>query len=173
MEPWYTRISRVVLVRLAIAGVIGIFGYLKVSDSKVDEATRDTSGEVTESGDVGIYVLQIGDCFLYPTSDFSSTAGIIPDQLKVIPCTELHDAEVGGNHTLPDGPFPGVSKFAELEQSLCRDDYNAYTKTNLESPPHGGQSFYPTEESWANGDRLFTCTFSFISGEKLGASIRG
>ena len=176
MEPWYTKIargiSRVVLIRIIILGAVAIFGYFQVADSEKDESTRDASGEVVESGDVGVYVLQIGDCLLYPSS-VDISGGELPDQLKAVPCTELHNLEVISSHTLADGPYPSDAKLLELEQTFCWDDYDSYTKTKLASPPHLVQLIYPVETSWANGDREITCTFGMPNNEKLGASIRG
>lgn len=167
-------IMRSILFRIAIFAILGLFGYSRVSDSKVDETTRDSAGEVTQAGVVGSLVLQFRDCLVFPNDSFKTEAYSEFSQLKVVPCTELHDGQIGGVHVLPDGSYPGANYFSdEYFRKTCSDDYDAFTKTYLDDPPHLFIPFYPTENSWLEGDREVQCVFTMADGGKLGASIEG
>jgi hypothetical protein len=175
MEPWYTKVGRIilrsVLFRIAIFAVLGLFGYSQVSETEVDKTTRDSNGEVIESGAVGAQVLQFGDCLLFPDGGI---LGAVFTKLESVPCTDLHDGQIGGIHVLADGPYPGEDYFEnEFGQKACWDDYDAFTGTQLEEPPHMVVPLFPTEEGWTEGDRDVHCLFVMADEGKLGASIQG
>jgi len=131
--------------------------------SSKDETTRDSSGEVVEGGDVGVFALKVGDCvdastFLDAVADGNPTE---VEQFAALPCTDAHTGEV----VLVDDQF-----FADLDEFPTEDDlYDSaapacigalddYTGTSYESSPYDFASLIPTSESWeAIDDRGLIC----------------
>jgi hypothetical protein len=178
MEPWYTKIAGLI-PRKFVNGVVIVVVLLVIwnfneSDSSVDETVRDTTGEVVEAGTVGALAFQLGDCLVFPSS-YSVNEESSITKLEVVPCTELHDAQIVGEYLMNDGDFPGDAFITEYEKAnnICWDKYDAYTKTSLDAPPHSYNLLHPSEESWLQGDRELQCLFSRNDGGKLGASLEG
>ena len=131
--------------------------------SSQDESTRDSSGEVVEGGDVGVFALKVGDCvdassFLDAVAEGDPTE---VEQFAALPCSDPHTGEV----ILVDDQF-----FADLDDFPTEDDlYDSaapaciaalddYTGTTYESSPYDFASLIPTSESWeAIDDRGLIC----------------
>jgi len=120
------------------------------------------------SGDVNS--LQIGDCINEPTA--TSTVTDVQHQ----PCNELHDGEVfllvqdpaGGGAT-----YPGADYFRAAARQSCLPAADAYIGTSLDASPYSVSFFYPTSDSWGNGDRILTCYLSRDDGTQITGSIKG
>jgi hypothetical protein len=181
MEPWYTKIasviSRVVLIRIIILGAVTIFGYFQVADSEKDESVRDESGEVVEAGDVGVFVLKVGDCLQLPSelkSQLLGDTGEISNyaSFSAVPCTELHDAELYSIKTTNKNEFPGEEALFDEFTASCIDELPTYSGIELELSPYAVFPMVPTGDSWLQGDREIQCFAILANGEQLGASIR-
>ena len=182
MEPWYTKIasviSRVVLFRIIILGAVTIFGYFQVADSEKDESVRDESGEVVEAGDVGVFVLKVGDCLQLPSEFKSQLLGDTGEisnyaSFSAVPCTELHDAELYSIKTTNKNEFPGEEALFDEFSGSCVDEYFTYSGIEFDSSPHDVFPMVPTADSWLQGDREIQCFAFLVNGEQLGASIKG
>lgn len=180
MEPWYTKVGRIilrsVLFRIAIFAVLGLFGYSQVSESGKDDSTRNENGEVIESGAVGVEVLKIGDCVQLPPE---LKDGLAPTEttslasMVAVPCTELHDAELYSMKTLNLSQYPGEDALYGELSDFCVDDYVAYTGAEYDtSSPHEISPIIPLEEGWTDGDRVIQCLAVMKNGEQLGATIK-
>jgi hypothetical protein len=172
MRAW----SKNIPIGLMIGIGILIYGYLQVPDSKKDSTTRSEDGEVIESGEVGVEILKIGDCVEIPSDvkigDSSKTYGI--SSFEVTPCTELHDAEIFSSKILAFTPYPGEDALYGDLSDFCVDDFMSYTGLQYDSSTlYKIFPMIPLEEGWTKGVRRLDCLASLISGEKLGASIRG
>jgi hypothetical protein len=178
MEPWYTKIAGLIPRKFVngavIVAVLLVIWYFGESDSSVDETVRDTTGEVVEAGTVGALILQLGDCLNFP-GEFSEENVFRFSETKVVPCTELHDAQIVGEYLIDDGDYPGNDFFTNYDETnnICWDKYDAFTDTSLNEPPHEYHLLYPSEDSWLQGDRNLQCMFYMSDGGKLGASLEG
>ena len=181
MEPWYTKIargiSRVVLIRIIILGAVAIFGYFQVADSEKDESIRDVSGEVVEAGEVGVFVLKVGDCVQLPSEFKSQLLGNTGETSNItsfsaVPCTELHDAELYSIKTTNKNEFPGAEALFDEFSDSCIDEYLTYSGIEYDLSPHSAFPVVPTAESWEQGDRVIQCFAILANGEQLGASIK-
>ena len=128
MEPWYTKVGRIilrsVLFRLAIFAVLGLFGYSQVSESGKDDSTRNENGEVIESGAVGVEVLKIGDCVQLPPEyeELAPTETTSIASMVAVPCTELHDAELYSMKTLNYPIRRGLDRWRQSYPMPCRHE---------------------------------------------------
>ena len=179
-QAWYSNVGgflmRSILFRVIVVGVLGVAGYSQVSESSKDDSTRNETGEVIESGVVGIQVLKIGDCVQLPPelkdglalTDTTSLASMV-----AVPCTELHDAELYSMKTLNLSQYPGEDALYGELSDFCVDDYVAYTGAEYDtSSPHGINPIIPLEEGWTDGDRVIQCLAVMKNGEQLGATIK-
>jgi hypothetical protein len=165
-----------VVIRVIVFAAFAIYGYFTLSDSERDETVRDKSGEVIEGGDVGALVLQIGDCFQFPKGfiELEEDESQTYEKLSVVPCTDLHDAEIISSRTLFRTDYPGEDAFGGELSDFCVDDYRSYTGFELYTDgPHLIIPLYPTQEGWDQGDKEILCAVRMENGEKLGASVRG
>ena len=165
-----------VVFRVIVFAAFAIYGYFTLSDSESDDTVRDASGEVIEGGQVGFSVLHIGDCLQFPTGVKEleeGDEGIEFEQLSVVPCTVLHDAEIFSSRVLSGTYFPGDDMFGGELSEFCADDYQTYTGVEYLDSPHLIYPLYPTQESWDQGEKEITCAVGMENGEKLGASVRG
>lgn len=107
-------------VLLAVGSLWSLYDGYK---SENDETTRDESGEVIKSGEVGIFALKVGDCFQFTSDDFGSKEINLPLSLPVVPCTDLHDGEVISVFDLPYGSYPTNYEFEKIQDEKCSDEY--------------------------------------------------
>ncbi len=94
--------------------------------------------------------VKVGDC-LADIPDGSRVSFI-----HVVPCEDPHKGEVFTVLTMPDGDFPGQPEIEEY-QGRCEPELAAYSSAAATDPAVGLFVLYPTEESWADGDRTVTC----------------
>ncbi len=131
------------------------------------DATRDeTTGEIVENEDVGVFRLQEGDCLVMPS------AGIVGEEvetMEAIPCAEPHDGEVlalvevaGGD----DAPFPGQSALSDEAQTRCLEEFQTATGRDFLTDPDWHMTFLsPTADSWSIGnDREIVCIVTPLDG---------
>ena len=74
----------------------------------------------------------------------------------VVPCEQPHNGEVFTVLTMSDGDFPGQAAIEEY-QGRCEPELAVYSPAAAVDPAVGLFVLYPTEESWADGDRAVTC----------------
>jgi hypothetical protein len=133
------------------------------SSSTADESTRNSDGEVIDSGDVGVFALQVGDCidasaFLDTVSDGDETE---VDAFAALPCTEPHTGEVVyvDDQFFADlDEFPTSDELYEQGTTACTEALDEYTGTVYESSSFDFAPLIPTEESWDKiDDRGLVC----------------
>jgi uncharacterized protein DUF4190/putative regulator of septum formation len=136
---------------LVLSGVwvllIAVFVVVGVST----DAERDPSGRVQEGGSESVFDLRVGDC----ANDVEEVEEEV--SVDVTPCREPHDAEVISSFDFPEGDYPGEARVFREADRRCADELNALGAGG------GAQGFYyyPTEVSWAGGDREVTCIAIF------------
>lgn len=141
--------------KIAAAATAGTVAWAGIS--AVDNTTRDESGTIIASGDLGAFVTKVGDCLNgLPSDDRGSV-----DVLDGVPCTEAHHWQVIHKENLNLPEFDEISvdqgaericeiALTELANSLSEAKYNEYRNAS-------SNSLQPTSESWANEDRVVDC----------------
>jgi Septum formation len=138
------------VILVVIVAVIGV-GFFVFRDQ--------LSGNVND--------LKVGDCIDEPV--ITTSVSDVQHQ----PCNQPHDAEVFTVVTdTTSGDYPGDSHFSDLANSQCTDAASSYLGTDFNSRDDiGGGFFYPSTDSWANGDRTITCYLDRTDGQQLTASL--
>jgi hypothetical protein len=126
---WRRWIVTIVNVLLVLIG-IGIGHWATVQDYS---SVRD---------------LAVGECF-----DYRNTEG----EVLRHSCTVLHDGEIIGDVTLPEGPYPGDDGIDEAADRACTLDFTNYVGKSPDDSELYLYYWTPTESLWNDGDRLVVC----------------
>ena len=99
-----------------------------------------------------IFSLVIGDC------EVGNQDGGEVSSTKTVDCAEPHDAEVYAASYLAEGDFPGDAVIQEQATNDCYAEYSTFMGVEYDDSVYDFSWYYPTEGSWAEGDRevLFT-----------------
>jgi hypothetical protein len=141
---------------LAIAGLVlsGLWTLLiavVVIVALATDAERDPSGRVREAGTESVFDLRVGDCI----NDLEEATMEV--SVEVLPCSQPHDAEVISSFELPRGDYPGEDSIFRVADRRCSRELDAVAGAQGGEPFY----FYPTEQSWGNGDRQVNCVALF------------
>jgi hypothetical protein len=148
-----TTIGAAGVVLLLLAGCAGLGGGSR--------ASRQTDGgEIVASGDVGAFELQTGDCII----SGQIAADEVFSDVKAVPCTEAHDSQVVGTYNVIGDDLDEDAIYAEAE-TRCSQIMESYVGPGWWDEENLTFSFfYPTTESWADGDREVACLAETIDG---------
>ena len=156
---------------VVIAGVLavgGIGAYEKWGKGGEDNTVRDQSGEIVEQGELGVFVLSVGDCFIAGVGELASTTGV--------PCSSSHNNELAGEFTLIADVFPGENSIDSQAETNCPPLISSYVgdidKVLLKYPNFSWKPIEPSVESFAAGDRTVYCALGLVGEESLSESLR-
>ncbi|MFE5340986.1 DUF4190 domain-containing protein [Isoptericola sp. NPDC056578] len=162
---------------MAIAGVVlgalGILGWLVVVGLLALLATNEEVQEGFSQGFEESYAdrtganLDLGDCFELP-DDATDLTGIVATD-----CASAHGAEMVGVDELTDAEYPGESSVVATTEDFCFEEFAAYVGTDYDASSLDMMYLYPTQASWAFGDRRLMCWAQNPDGSPLEASVQG
>lgn len=139
------------LGRLGILVVIGLgvwgFNYFH-------SVHRGANGQITQSGQLDVTQLKVGDCFNVPSgNDAVST-------VQAIPCTQAHDAQVYAAPAISESTYPSSATLQAEGKTACgTDSAIASLKAASSSLPSDVSSeiFYPEQSTFDDGTKNFSC----------------
>lgn len=127
------------------------------------DAERDESGTIVDVGAIDAFSFQVGDCLMNiettteSQEDFDSGGEYQVTQGVGVPCSSTHIYEV--YHVEPNG----IQSAFELNQAgliaeeICYDNFESFAAISFESTSLSFTSLFPSDESFAAGDREITC----------------
>ena len=156
-------------LRIAIAGAL-LLASCGGGAATSDDSARDDSGDIVEGGDVGVFVVQEGDCISWPTNGdpISSFDGSS--------CDDPHDGEI---YSLFDvtgfDDFPGGEIIAEQANQGCLAAFEPYVGIAYQQSEFFFTFLGPSEETWdLVDDREVICIATPAEGEpQLTMSLEG
>ncbi|WP_344271810.1 DUF4190 domain-containing protein [Actinomadura napierensis] len=172
---------------LAVAGIVlsalwivgPVIGYLMISGSDSSSSASGPDGtpkpKTTRPQKIDAYKMKVGDCINDPVSSGGPSAPPVEvDSVKKVPCTGPHDGEVLAVFNLTQTVMPDDQRMSDLASAGCK----LRIQRRLDRDPaaaHLARSFYyPTADSWRDGDRAVTCLgVNAAEGKKLTRRIRG
>ena len=107
--------------------------------------------------------LAVGECF-----DDGNAEG----EVFRMPCTVVHDGEIIGDVTLPEGPYPGDYGVDEAADRACSHDFTNYVGKSTDESELNLDYWTPTESLWNDGDRLVVCEAYGFAGFQLTGTIK-
>lgn len=127
-------------------------------------ATRDDSGEVVEGNDsTDVFTLQVGDCLN------DATAAETVETIPTVPCSEPHDSEIFASFLIDGDAFPGTDVVIEQADAGCLEAFPGFVGIEYADSIYYYSYYFPTEGSWANGDREVLCTIYDEAGPVTGS----
>ena len=127
-------------------------------------ATRDDSGEVVEGNDsTDVFTLQVGDCLN------DSTAAETVETIPTVPCDEAHDSEIYASIIMDGDTFPGAEAVIAEADQACLDAFEGFVGIAYADSLYYYSYYFPTEGSWAGGDREILCTIYDEAGQVTGS----
>lgn len=138
----------------ALGAALLVLTLTSACSSSSDSTSRDDEGNLTESGDVNVFDLEVGDCFNQPPDGtITEVAGV--------PCEQAHDNEVYATFDIEggsDAPFPGDAAIQTESEKCSADLFTEYVGTPFDDSRFTATSFNPTQDGWEqSGDREVIC----------------
>ena len=166
--PFWDRYGLVVSAVL-IAGLL----YVLVPTS----VERDQAGNIIGGGEIGVFQIQLGDCFNDDVA-LAARPGQISETeitgIEGVPCTAPHSNEVYAMFDLDLSSFPGQEQIAALAQDACLERFAAFVGREYEASVLDVFSIFPTSESFARrNDREVICSVYHMDGHTLNGSMSG
>jgi hypothetical protein len=150
----------------AIAASVALSGCSAINSilggGPADADRDEETGQVTESANIDVFSLKVGDCKM------SSASGLI-EAVDVIPCTEPHDEEVYYEFAMEDGEFSDADVDAATEQCVG-DAFTSFVGVAWDSSTLEVYPITPTQETWDQlNDRIIQCVISDPAGPTTGS----
>lgn len=130
-----------------------------------DETTRDENGNVVEGGEIGVFSLNVGDCFSdLPVGEVSSVSGV--------PCAEDHTYEI---YHLFDVDLPDFDSAAIQTATAdgCLEAFESYMGVPFATSYYTYDGLQPSAGSWEQGDREVVCLATPTGGGVTAGTARG
>ena len=127
---------------------------------------RDASGTPTAANsNAGVFSIKVGDCLNDATATGTVTTA------PVVPCTEPHDSEAYKSVEMSGSAFPGADAVTSQANEACAAAFPDFIGTPYDNSNLSISYYFPTKESWANGDRQILCT-AFDDGVKTTGTLK-
>lgn len=123
-------------------------------------------GGPTNPGDgetVDVFTLKVGDCL-----NDGGVEGEVSETLKVA-CTEPHDSEAYASIIVGDGDYPGEDAILAQAEDDCTAEFDSFVGLAYEESTLSFSYYFPTEASWAGGDREILCLLVDPAGKVTGS----
>ena len=127
--------------------------------------TTDT-GDSTTGTDVDVFTIAVGDCLNDGGVDGEVTT------VETIDCAQPHDSEAYASILMDDGEFPGDEAVDTFAIEQCDAAFAEFVGLSYAESTLSYSYYYPTEESWASGDREILCLLVDPAG-KVEGSLQG
>lgn len=121
---------------------------------------QETSGA---GEDQDVFSIKVGDCL----NDGGATGEV--STVPTIACSEPHDSEAFASILMDDGDFPGDQAVQDEAVAECTIEFETFVGVDYDSSELDFAYYFPTEESWANGDREILCLIVDPDGQSTGS----
>lgn len=115
--------------------------------------------------------LNVGDCF----QDWEGATQTATQQVKgveTVDCDVPHDNEVYALVEMTDDSFPGDRGVETQAYESCLEPFDSFVGTPYADSRLDFGALFPTEASWAEGDRTITCFLYDVEFLRLTSSMK-
>ncbi|WP_102159761.1 septum formation family protein [Zhihengliuella halotolerans] len=158
----------------SITPAVLLTALLTTSGCGLWDIERGEDGQVLKETPADVFDLREGDCL--NDSQVVDASELQLTDITLVPCSEAHIAEVYVDVQIDgDGP-PDDARLTELFEEHCVDSFVDYVGGDFRQASAANlsvTSFFPTEESWTRGDRLYQCLLVGTDGFPLVGSAKG
>jgi len=165
------RLRTAVTVGTILAATVLLSGCSALDSIIASDPERDPeTQEVSEAGTADVFSLRVGDCY---NDEGSSDEEI--SSVPAVPCSEPHDNEAYFSFDIADGDFPGDDSILASADEGCLTAFEPFVGFGYAESVLDFGYIFPTEASWADGDREILCTIyaadlSQVTGTLAGAA---
>lgn len=153
---------------LATVGVVVILAATLTACSWVSGLFGDDDG--VKSEDVGVFDIQVGDCFLAPPE-----VNIELADLNRVDCADPHHQEMYAVVTYDNAPaeYPGNAELDRFANGACAEQFGVYVGIAYPDSSLWMTYLLPSPRSWQQAkDRSVLC-FVTTTGSELTSSVKG
>ncbi|HEY4152047.1 MAG TPA: septum formation family protein [Pseudolysinimonas sp.] len=148
-SPRWTRV--IAVTTIAAAGLL--LSGCSLLNQITNTTQRDASGTPTaENDNADVFSIKVGDCL----NDATATGEVTT--APIVPCSKPHDSEAFKSIIMDDGDFPGDDAVTSQADEGCADAFPGFIGIAYDDSHLNISYYYPTSDSWANGDREIMCT---------------
>ena len=147
------------LVTTTLAGCTTISTLYKAYGPKQTDAPAATSS----AAPTGLIELKVGDCL-----DKTALEDNDRETDPFVKCTQKHDLEVYTQVTLKGKTYPSVEEIANIASTECATAFTKFVGVDFGISSLDFVYYYPTESSWAAGDRGVDCVIFDPDGRHAG-----
>ncbi|MDP9027100.1 MAG: septum formation family protein [Actinomycetota bacterium] len=149
IAPARTRVLALLAIAAAAMTLTGCGLIAQLNNT----TPRDASGTPTaENTNAGVFTIKVGDCL----NDASSTGTVTT--APIVPCKEPHDSEAYKSVQMSGGAFPGPDAVTSQANEACAKAFPTFIGVAYDDSNLSISYYFPTKDSWANGDREILCT---------------
>ncbi len=163
------KLAHVGLVLALILSACGA-GGVEASDFS---GTRDDEGNIVEASQLAVSLVRVGDCFDGDADNRTTEQAPEVSLLQAVPCAQPHDNEVYHVADLTEATFPGTDEITRAVFEACLDRFEPFVGITYERSVFDIAYMYPSEMTWAAGDRGFACAVFDATGQKAEGSAQG
>lgn len=127
-----------------------------------DDTIRNDQNEIIESGGLGAFAIEVGDCLNLPSEEDFEVQSV-----EGVPCTQAHSSQAYAIFDLTgfSDAYPGLAAFEEQAYEGCYERFQSFVGIPFEQSELYLGYLWPTEDSWADlDDREIVCLLGPESG---------
>lgn len=116
--------------------------------------------------------LSVGDCF----QDWEGATETETQEVtgvETVSCVDAHDNEVYALLEMTEKTFPGDTEVRDAASQACLGPFEEYVGTPYLDSRLDVGTLFPTESSWAQGDRMIICFLYDVDFVRLTGSMKG
>ena len=149
-----TRPLRRIVVAAMVLAAIGVLAGCTMTSARAPTATPTATHAGSHAGSHATAMdISVGDCL------DDAAAGSTAAPATIVPCTSPHDSEAYADITLTGDAYPGLDAVRARAQAGCQGEAFAdFVGIASDDSTLQVSYYYPTEQTWAGGDRTVTCT---------------
>jgi hypothetical protein len=130
-------------------------------------ARRDDSGQISNSGNLQITDLRVGDCF-----DLNDPEAAEVDDVEAKPCTSAHEYELFHAADMANGDYPSEDAIDTFLDAECAPAFGSYIGTDYQASVLEVVFFTPTSDGWDDGDHSVQCAVYDPNDSELTSSLK-
>lgn len=140
------------VLSLSLVTLTGCTTVSTLIDAYGEPAPVATPSTAPTFAPTGLIELAVGDCL-----DQKNLEDGVVSTDPLVACSEPHDLEVFASLVLDDGDYPAVESLVTFGAKGCASEFTTFVGLDFGISALDFQYYYPTESSWANGDRGVDC----------------
>jgi len=132
------------------------------------DATRDETGQIADTSELGVFRMRVSDCFNSPEDTENGTSAV-----EGVPCDQPHDNEVYAVYDHDASTFPGDTAMEEIAGDGCYDRFADFTGGPYETSALFFGALWPSQDTWEGQDDREIICYVYLEAGQLTGTARG